>query len=131
VRVIDPLGLPDDAMIGCVGQMGAPLAMQERMCDGPVIARTVTMMEAHLGRRFDALMLWEIGGNNGFQSILADAADVRGARLHRGHLQGAADGGGGEAGELPAHAILGVADWTHGAGGAGGACGCGGSGGGE
>ncbi len=71
VRVIDPLGLPDDAMIGCVGQMGAPLAMQERMCDGPVIARTVTMMEAHLGRRFDALMLWEIGGNNGFQSILA------------------------------------------------------------
>lgn len=71
VRVVDPMALPDDALIGCVGQMGAPLAMQERMCDGPVIARTVTMMEQHLGRSFDALMLWEIGGNNAFQSILA------------------------------------------------------------
>ncbi len=71
IRVIDPLSLPDDALVGCVGQMGAPLAMQERMCDGPVMARTVTMMEAHLGRKFDALMLWEIGGNNAFQSILA------------------------------------------------------------
>jgi len=71
VRLIDPLGLPDDALIGCVGQMGAPLAMQERMCDGAVMARTVTMMEQHLGRKFDALMLWEIGGNNAFQSILA------------------------------------------------------------
>ena len=71
VRVVDPLALDDDALVGCVGQMGAPLAMQERMCDGPVIARTVTMMEAHLGRKFDALMLWEIGGNNAFQSILA------------------------------------------------------------
>ena len=71
VRVIDPLGLPDDALIGCVGQMGAPLAMQERMCDGAVMAHTVTMMQAHLGRNFDALMLWEIGGNNAFQSVLA------------------------------------------------------------
>jgi DUF917 family protein len=71
VVVHDPLALPDDALVGCVGQMGAPLAMQERMCDGPVIARTVTMMQEHIGRRFDALMLWEIGGNNAFQSILA------------------------------------------------------------
>ena len=71
VRLVDPLDLPDTALIGCVGQMGAPLAMQERMCDGAVMARTVTMMEQHLGRKFDALMLWEIGGNNAFQSILA------------------------------------------------------------
>lgn len=71
ITVIDPLALPDDARIGCVGQMGAPLAMQERMCDGDVIARTVTMMQEHTGRNFDALMLWEIGGNNAFQSILA------------------------------------------------------------
>ena len=70
-RVIDPLSLPDGARIACVGQMGAPLVKQERLVDGPVIASTITMMEEHLGYRFDAVMLWEIGGNNGFQAILA------------------------------------------------------------
>ncbi len=69
-RVIDPLSLPDEALVACVGQMGAPLVKQERLVDGPVIASTVTMMEEYLGRRFDAVMLWEIGGNNGFQAVL-------------------------------------------------------------
>jgi DUF917 family protein len=73
VTVLDPLTLSDDALIACVGQMGAPLAMQERMCDGPVIASTLTMMERHIGRKFDAVMLWEVGGNNGFQPILVGA----------------------------------------------------------
>jgi hypothetical protein len=70
-RVIDPLSLPDDALVACVGQMGAPLVKQERLVDGPVLASTIPMMEAHLGRKFDAVMLWEIGGNNGFQAVLA------------------------------------------------------------
>jgi len=73
VELIDPLSLGDDDLIACVGQMGAPLALQEKMCDGPVIARTITMMEEFLGRRFNAIMLWEIGGNNGFQPFLAGA----------------------------------------------------------
>src|SRR5215471_277619 len=71
VELIDPLALGDEDLIACVGQMGAPLALQEKMCDGPVIARTITMMEEFLGRRFDAIMLWEVGGNNGFQPFLA------------------------------------------------------------
>lgn len=70
-RIVDPLSLPDDAHVAVVGQMGAPLVKQERLIDGPVLASTVTMMEEHVGRRFDAIMLWEIGGNNGFQAILA------------------------------------------------------------
>ena len=73
VELIDPMTLKDNDMIACVGQMGAPLAMQEKMCDGPVIARTITMMEEHLGRKFKAIMLWEVGGNNGFQPFLAGA----------------------------------------------------------
>src|SRR5580704_15060382 len=73
VELIDPLTLDDDDLIACVGQMGAPIAMQEKMCDGPVIARTITMMEEFLGRRFKAIMLWEGGGNNGFQPFLAGA----------------------------------------------------------
>ncbi|WP_374441999.1 DUF917 domain-containing protein [Stella sp.] len=71
VTVVDPLALPDDAFVACVGQMGAPLAKQEKLCDGEVIASTIPMMEAHLGRKFDAVMLWEVGGNNGFQAILS------------------------------------------------------------
>lgn len=70
-RIIDPLSLPDEALVACVGQMGAPLVKQERLVDGPVIASTITMMEEYLDRRFDAVMLWEIGGNNGFQAVLS------------------------------------------------------------
>jgi DUF917 family protein len=70
-RIIDPLSLPDDAFVACVGQMGAPLVKQERLVDGPVIASSITMMEEYLGRRFDAVMLWEIGGNNGFQAVIS------------------------------------------------------------
>ena len=31
VELIDPLSLDDDDLIACVGQMGAPIAMQEKM----------------------------------------------------------------------------------------------------
>lgn len=70
-HVIDPLSLADDALVACVGQMGAPLVKQERLIDGPVLASTIPMMEEYIGRKFDAVMLWEIGGNNGFQAVLA------------------------------------------------------------
>ena len=30
-------------------------------------AATIPMMEKHIGRRFKAVMLWEVGGNNGFR----------------------------------------------------------------
>jgi DUF917 family protein len=73
VELIDPLSLGDEDLIACVGQMGAPIAMQEKMCDGPVIAATIPMMEKHIGARFKAIMLWEVGGNNGFQAFLAGA----------------------------------------------------------
>jgi DUF917 family protein len=71
VDLIDPLALDDDDAIACIGQMGAPIAMQEKMVDGPLIARTITMMEEHIGRKFKAIMMWEVGGNNGFQPFLA------------------------------------------------------------
>ena len=69
VTVIDPLSLPDDALVACVGQMGAPLAKQEKLCDGEVIASTIPMMEEHLGRRFGAVMQWGGGGANGKRSL--------------------------------------------------------------
>ncbi len=52
--LVDPLDLDDDALVACVGKMGAPLVIQERLNDGAIIAETITMMEDHLGRGFDA-----------------------------------------------------------------------------
>jgi uncharacterized protein len=73
VSLMDPLDLADDALVACVGQMGAPLVIQEKLTDGPVMAETVRMMERFIGRRFDAIMVWEVGGNNCFQPFLAGA----------------------------------------------------------
>jgi uncharacterized protein len=73
VQLMDPLDLADDALVACVGQMGAPLVIQEKLTDGEVMAETIRMMEAHLGQRFEAIMLWEVGGNNCFQPFLAAA----------------------------------------------------------
>jgi hypothetical protein len=73
VTVIDPLDLADDDLVCCVGKMGAPLVTQERLGDGEAIAETVRRMEAYLGRRFKGVMVWEIGGANGFQALLASA----------------------------------------------------------
>jgi len=73
IRIVDPLGLPDDALIACVGQMNAPLVVQERLNDGVIMAETVRMMERYIGQSFDGIMLWEIGGANCLQPFLAAA----------------------------------------------------------
>ena len=73
VTVIDPLSLDDDDLICCVGKMGAPLVTQEKLGDGEAIAETIRRMEAYLARCFKGVMIWEIGGANGFQAILASA----------------------------------------------------------
>jgi DUF917 family protein len=73
VSLMDPLDLADDALVACVGQMGAPLVIQEKLTDGPVMSETIRMMERFIERRFDAIMVWEVGGNNCFQPFLAGA----------------------------------------------------------
>jgi DUF917 family protein len=73
VTLMDPLALGDDQPVAVVGQMGAPLVVQEKMTDASVMAETIRMMERHLGRRFEAIALWEVGGNNAFQPFLAAA----------------------------------------------------------
>jgi DUF917 family protein len=73
VSLMDPLDLADDALVACVGQMGAPLVIQEKLTDGQVMSDTIRMMERFIERRFDAIMVWEVGGNNCFQPFLAGA----------------------------------------------------------
>jgi len=73
VHLVDSGELADDALVGTVAGMGAPLIGQERLNDSLTLARAVTVMERHLGRRFDALMSMEIGGSNGIRPFMAAA----------------------------------------------------------
>jgi len=73
VTLIDPMSLPDDAMVAVVSNMGAPLVGQERLADPAFAMKPLLAMEAHLGRKFDALMSLEIGGGNGVHPLMVAA----------------------------------------------------------
>jgi DUF917 family protein len=73
VPLLDPLDLADDDLVAVVSSMGAPLVGQERLTDPRPIARSVTLMEEYLGRRFRAIMSLEIGGGNAIQPFMAAA----------------------------------------------------------
>ena len=71
VDLIDVDELHDDDAVAVVSVMGAPLVILERTVDSRLIARAVSAMEEHLGRKFKAVMAIEIGGGNGMQPLLA------------------------------------------------------------
>ena len=73
VDLIDIEELDDDDEIAVVSVMGAPLVILERLVDSRLIARAVSAMENHLGRKFRAVMAIEIGGGNGMQPLLTAA----------------------------------------------------------
>jgi DUF917 family protein len=73
VDLIDIDELHDDDAVAVVSVMGAPLVILERLVDSRLIARAVSAMEEHLGRKFKAVMAIEIGGGNGMQPLLAAA----------------------------------------------------------
>jgi DUF917 family protein len=65
--------LKDDDDVAVVSTMGAPLVNQERLIDSRLVARSVELMEEHIGRKFRAVMGIEIGGLNGMQPLMAAA----------------------------------------------------------
>ncbi|MBS7538246.1 DUF917 domain-containing protein [Ancylobacter lacus] len=70
VRMLDPAELDDDARVAVLAFMGAPLVTKERLPEPVSACRAVRLMEAHVGRRFDAVMSVEIGGENAFLPLL-------------------------------------------------------------
>jgi DUF917 family protein len=72
-ELIAPESLADDDLVAVVSNMGAPLVGQERLTDSETIARAVSLMEAHMGKRFKATMALEIGGGNAIQPLMAAA----------------------------------------------------------
>ena len=73
VSLLPPEDLDDDDLVAIVSHMGAPLVGQERLTDSRTIARAVSLMEEHLGKRFRAIMALEIGGGNAIQPLMAAA----------------------------------------------------------
>lgn len=69
-RLVDAAELDDDARVAVLAFMGAPLVTKERLPEPVSACRAVRLMEAHVGRRFDAVMSVEIGGENAFLPLL-------------------------------------------------------------
>jgi DUF917 family protein len=73
IAVVDPLSLPDDALVMAVGGMGAPTVSIERIIRGDEFLYAVQALERHVGRTVDALISKEIGGSNAMRPLLAAA----------------------------------------------------------
>ena len=74
VRLIDAADLAADDLVAMVSFQGAPLVNSERLPDPALMEKAIRVMEAHVGRRFAAVMSAEIGGSNGVQPLLAAAS---------------------------------------------------------
>ena len=79
VDLLDPADLADDELVAMVSFQGAPLINSERLPDPAMMQKAVRVMEDHIGRRFSAVMSYEIGGSKGVQPLLA--ADYMGLPL--------------------------------------------------
>ena len=69
--LLDPLQLADDALVCVAGNIGAPTVSIEKLPEGTEMLRALRLLEAHIGRRFDAIAIAEIGGANSMQPLIA------------------------------------------------------------
>jgi DUF917 family protein len=68
--LIAPAALPDDAFLALVGMIGAPTAGIEKLKEGTELVRAMRLLEDHLKRRFDAVVIAEIGGSNAIGPVI-------------------------------------------------------------
>lgn len=64
VTLLDPLEVPDDALVVPVAMMGAPTVLVEKIPRGDEALRCLRMMEAKVGRKVFATISAEAGGVN-------------------------------------------------------------------
>ena len=69
--VINPFDLADDALSCVVGSIGAPTVSIEKLPEGTEMVRALRLLEAHIGKQFDAIAIAEIGGANSMQPLIA------------------------------------------------------------
>ena len=68
--LIDPMQLPDEALVCVAGNIGAPTVSIEKLPEGTEMLRALRLLEAHIGRKFDAIAIAEIGGANSMQPLI-------------------------------------------------------------
>ncbi len=73
IRMIRPRDLADDAQILGLGGIGAPTVSIEKMEEGHEGVRVLKAIEAHTGRRIDAVLGDEVGGGNGIYPMITAA----------------------------------------------------------
>jgi DUF917 family protein len=71
IDIVEPEQLDDDALVVCVGFVGAPITLQEKLLAEGEIVPAIEAMQARLGRPIDALVAAEIGGLNGLSPLIA------------------------------------------------------------
>lgn len=69
--MLDPFQLADDALVCVAGNIGAPTVSIEKLPEGSEMLRATRLLEAHIGRAFDAVAIAEIGGANSMQPVIA------------------------------------------------------------
>jgi DUF917 family protein len=73
VELVPLSELTDTSFLAAVGNMGAPTILIERLMNGREPVDAVRRLEAHLGRRFDAIIPFEAGGVNSLMPLLIGA----------------------------------------------------------
>lgn len=73
VRVIDPTQIRDDDLLVVVGGMGSPVVSYEKTAQGDEETSAARALEDHLGRRFDAIAPFEMGGGNSMAPMVVAA----------------------------------------------------------
>ena len=73
VRVLPLDALPDDAWVGTVGSIGAPVIGIEKISEGGECYRAMRAVEEATGKVMSALIAAEIGGANSMAPIIAAA----------------------------------------------------------
>ncbi len=68
--IIDPFDLADDALCCVVGSIGAPTVSIEKLPEGTEMRRALRLLEEHIGAKFDAVAIAEIGGANSMQPLI-------------------------------------------------------------
>ena len=73
VSVIEPEEIKDDDLIVVVGGMGSPVVSYEKIAQGEEETSAARTLEEYLGRRFDAIAPFEIGGGNSMAPMIVSA----------------------------------------------------------
>ena len=73
IRVIDPTEIADDDLVVAAGGMGSPVVAYEKVAGGDEETDAVRALERYLGRRFDAIAPFEMGGGNSMVPLVIGA----------------------------------------------------------